>query len=170
MTKNSENLNQESETTSVPEEEKQRILLHDFIYKDKGRINSIYSQIFKGQLKGLEKTSSTTFTKTTGLQGGLPKLITGSKGDSDQETESLKSIIDPEDMISIHVMNFLSQEKYLFQYDKNFSGNTIIFAEGSLMLFDPSILSSASLSFEIYKDLMPDEMTKSLGSQFKNKN
>lgn len=138
------------------EQEGQKALLSDFLYVDRERIASFYSQIFGGDLLSIEKKASDIQRKTTGISGGIPKVVNAKAESTGKLEESKKEVIDPYD---VKVRDIIAKFLELAE-----TGETPVRVyEGSLIFMDNhliKIMTRALSMAEKYPTLLDIRMTK----------
>ncbi|RKD22415.1 hypothetical protein SAMN02745883_00739 [Caminicella sporogenes DSM 14501] len=96
-----------------------KIPLIYFMYKDIEMINSFYSQVFSGNLIGINKSSSSEIAVSTELSSEL-KVFNAAKNTNDMNSQAIEHNIDPHDSKIIDLFNELSnnlEEKSLEEYE-----------------------------------------------------
>lgn len=136
-------------------------VLYDFLYKDKDRLESYYSQLFKGYLQSQLLMSSASDSKESAGKGvlGFSKAnLTGDIKMGNYSTDSTSLTITPHDYsVTITIDHLLSN---------NFINNSLVNAKNnSLVLLDGSINILEKSYSNMLIDLVEEDANKN-----KNKN
>lgn len=83
--------------------------LYDFLYRDSNRIASYYSQIFRGHLSSMEK--STSERRNTDIGGKVDlHVVSADRKITNETLEGDKRVFDPHDLIATDVLSFFGIE------------------------------------------------------------
>ncbi|MCX7903240.1 MAG: hypothetical protein N2486_01905 [Caloramator sp.] len=118
-------------------QEETKYALVDFLYKDYEIINSLFAQIFKGNLFSIEMAQTTQ--ELINGTGGLKAIFFDGKIESEKKRENKTSrYIDPHDLKIINL--FQSLNLHVTDSLSNCKDNQIILIKGSLTIRDLSIV------------------------------
>ena len=123
-------------------------ILYDYLYKDSLRLNSYYSQIWKGKLQTIEKGEATQENLRESGEGGLP-VIKGSISHSEEFQNYSKLKYDPIDMATNDVLSYLMDNNYINKSYNEAKHGQLILAHGSLFFIDKYILEMTDPYFEL---------------------
>ena len=85
------------------------MVLYDFLYLDKNRIDAFYAQIFEGLLKQVEQSTSTTQNEAEKIKGGIKPFVNGELSGYKAIKEAKNETIDPEQLVIIDTLATLSK-------------------------------------------------------------
>jgi len=145
------------------EQEKLKVLLSDFLYVDRERIASFYSQIFGGDLLSVEKEVSDIQEKVSGITGGIPHIASARAESTGQSKESKKEVIDPYD---VKVRDVIAKFLELVKTKET----PVRVYEGSLIFMDSYLIKMIVKTLSIagkYSTLLNIPMTKKEEKTFK---
>lgn len=95
--------NQESTEINISEEKG----LIDFLYIDKGKVDSFLSQIQKGALRSVKKTNDITRGSSFSGEGGIPTVAKGVINKSNNDKNALEEQYDPYHSQLLELLDFL---------------------------------------------------------------
>ena len=133
-------------------EEKPRVSLYDFLYKDVTKISSFYAQLFKGNLLQIERTYSEKSSDSKSLKADI-KLIGGEKKSIEELIEIKKETVAPHDMATTDVLAYFVENDYIKDFETASNGDLVIL-QGAINFIDKNILETAMLSLDVVKDLV----------------
>ena len=85
------------------------MVLYDFLYIDKNKIDSFYAQIFEGLLKQVEQNTSLSKNETEKMEGGIKPFINGEISGFKTIKESQNKTIDPAQIVILDTLSTLSK-------------------------------------------------------------
>lgn len=113
--------------------------LIDFLYIDQDTIDSLYAQIFSGNINSINKSESEISSEKSKLTGGL-KLINGEIDDEIATTKDIKYTIDPNDYKIVELLEQMDIEN--FKYDlSGVNDNQLIRLQGDMLIRNTKIMS-----------------------------
>jgi hypothetical protein len=128
-------------------QEEQTDELFDFLYRDSGRITSLYAQIFGGHLSSLEETDSERRAKDR--SGRLAVPVASGELKSTQETlVSSKRVFNPHDLIVTDVLASLNRNSRIRTSAAEAPHGALVREQGTLAFIDRHMLELACVAFE----------------------
>ncbi len=85
------------------------MVLYDFLYIDKNRIDAFYAQIFEGLLKQVEKNTATTHNESEKVEAGIKPFVNGTLSGYKAIQEAKNETIDPEQLVIIDTLSTLAK-------------------------------------------------------------
>lgn len=122
-------------------EEAQDIVLRDFLYKDLARLNSLFAQLFRGNVTGVSKAFTNDSKNKRGLKGSV-HVVGGEVSSEERITESLTEQIDPHDYRIVELMDLLNLPVYHGSIP-DLSNGQIVLVKGRLTIRNFSTIKSA---------------------------
>lgn len=129
-------------------EEKPRVSLYDFLYKDVTKISSFYAQLFKGNLLQIERIVSEKSSDSSSIKGDI-KIIGGEKKSIEELIESKKETVDPHDMATTDVLAYFVENDYIKDFTEAKNGDLVL-VKGSINFIDKNILEMALVSIDFF--------------------
>jgi hypothetical protein len=129
------------------EPEGQPVALYDFLYRDKGRLTSYYSQIFEGHLTTLEQTDVDRDSHKRKLKGSI-EIVAGELEKTEEISASSKRTIDPHDLITTDVLTSLSEGSFISTDVATAPHGALVRARGTVVFADRHILEMAAIVFQ----------------------
>lgn len=145
-------------------ENREKITLIDFLYKDTNLINSFYSQIFGGDLMNLSKSEVCTDESGNSIEGN-GGFIKGDASSKHSNSENLTKNINPYDYKVIELLETFNLNKTSLAEAKT---GSIIAIDGKLIYRNFDIIAQA-IPF-ISKSNLVDEFNAPLSSNARGKN
>jgi hypothetical protein len=130
--------------------------LYDFLYRDKGRLTSYYSQIFEGHLTSVEESDSDRETVSRAV-GANVQIVKGDLSKGEESGSAVKRTIDPHDLITTDVLTALREDSFLRTDIQTAPHGSLVQAQGTIVFADRHILEMAST---VFKSLMEAEKAK----------
>lgn len=138
-------------------QERQVPTLYDFIFIDRPRVESIYSQLYSGLLNVIEKLASESNTKTRVLQvGGSPVGVMGHRV-AHTTKESMTEKIDPHDLILRDVLSGLVENDLVLFDAESAKPGDFVLLQGNLSLLDFEFFEAAA---DVFPDFMHNPTNK----------
>jgi len=129
------------------EQIEQQDVLYDFLYRDSNRIASYYSQIFRGHLSSMEK--STSERRNTDVTGKVDLHIVSADRKVTSETlEGDKRVFDPHDLIATDVLSFLVSNDHVLDDVVNAPHGALVIVKGTVVFIDRLIAEVAVIAFD----------------------
>ncbi|BCD59609.1 MULTISPECIES: hypothetical protein [unclassified Nitratiruptor] len=116
------------------------MVLYDFLYLDRDRVDSFYAQLFEGYLKQIEKETSADQKEAEKVAVGIKPFMNGELSGYKTIKESKKETVDPEQIVIIDTLSILSKNSYNINKAKQgdivkVSGNLHIATNNMLKMF-----------------------------------
>ena len=108
--------------------------LLNFLYKDESLIASLYAQIYRGRLVGIDKEESTTDSENGEIKGGMP-LLGAKTAWGSGACQRVRETIDPHDAATLDVLKHL--EAFAVA-EEDAHPNKIVLLSGRLALINHS--------------------------------
>jgi hypothetical protein len=129
------------------EQDAPQAVLYDFLYRDKGRLTSYYSQIFAGHLTSIEESDAAKESVEEKL-GGSVSIVKGELGKTDEITSSTKRTIDPHDLITTDVLTSLQERSFISTDILAATHGSLVQAKGTVVFADRQLMEMASIVFQ----------------------
>lgn len=113
------------------------MVLYDFLYLDKDRIDAFYAQMFEGLLKQVEQTTGTEEQEAEKVEGGIKPLMSGTLSGYKSIQEITKEQIDPKQLVVIDTLTVLSKNSCDIE---NACQGDIVKAQGNLHIATNNVL------------------------------
>ena len=123
--------------------------IYDFLYVDRDRIASFYSQLFDGHLVSFERIIGSTSQSSANISAKIPGIAEGGGKETQISKEERKEIINPHDAATADVLS------KLIDIAKNSENpNVLILKGGKITFLDQNLLKIIFDSFELL-DFIP---------------
>lgn len=94
----------------------------DFLYRDFSRIDSLFAQLFQGNLKEIAATSACANKQANVIEGSIPGIVKGGYNGEETITDTISKKIDPHDQKILELLNILNisdKEELISNDNKN---------------------------------------------------
>jgi hypothetical protein len=126
--------------------------LYDFLYRDSGRIGSLYAQIFGGVLRSFERTDATRQGGERTGRGSL-YLFGGDVKSVKESQEASKNVFDPHDIVAADVINLLNSKQKLASNILSAPHGALVLAQGTVVFIDKNMIEMAAMAVGATVDL-----------------
>ena len=92
--------------------------LFDVIYADKGKIDSLYAQLFSGLLQNMRRTETSSQGDSGSFNASI-KLISGGRSRQDEVSTQTEEDLHPHDIVLIDTLSRLKELGYVHDSLKN---------------------------------------------------
>jgi hypothetical protein len=129
--------------------------LYDFLYVDKDKISSFYSQIFGGTIEKIVTRNERSSNVTSDL--GVTSHLTASRSKQESGLTGSEVLKTPHDTIINDVLFFLKENGYIESNPDNFVHNKLCLVSGELYFIDNSIIEMMIDNVSNFKDYIPKD-------------